>query len=315
MDNDINATTISGGFKSLKGTPYWMAPEVIKQTGHGRPADIWSVACVVIEMATGKPPWQELDKDPIAAMYQIAKSNSAPALPQNLSPEAQDFLMQCLKINPKERPTAEQLLEHPFLNTQTPVQLNNIPPVSTGSISAPLPSYLSKSPISPINTVGTSGPQNINYQIYNRSKSAGSFESYYNGETDRYYHKRPAPHIYTHTGRNQFVSNTEDEHNKFIEEIYLPQTTKTTRTRTTSPPYFNNDQRNYDVYPPIQSPITKLEEVPPPLYPEKQQANSNSGVSVIRRKSQEQMQNINFYLSHMAEKNQQSINSDITNHF
>jgi serine/threonine protein kinase len=47
----------SDGNKSIQGSPYWMAPEVIEKTGHGKPADIWGIGCCVIEMLTSKPPW------------------------------------------------------------------------------------------------------------------------------------------------------------------------------------------------------------------------------------------------------------------
>ena len=42
---------------SFKGSAFWMAPEVIRQRGHGVAADVWSVGCTVLEMASGQPPW------------------------------------------------------------------------------------------------------------------------------------------------------------------------------------------------------------------------------------------------------------------
>eukprot|EP01017_Pseudomicrothorax_dubius_P050829 TRINITY_DN9681_c0_g1_i1.p1 TRINITY_DN9681_c0_g1~~TRINITY_DN9681_c0_g1_i1.p1 ORF type:complete len:498 (-),score=111.85 TRINITY_DN9681_c0_g1_i1:232-1725(-) len=101
-------------YQSLRGTAYWMAPEVIRQSGHGRHADIWSVGCTVLEMATGKPPWSEIDNQ-IAAMFHIAQTESLPAIPAHLSPEAKDFLKCCFRRNPLERPNVCKLLKHPFI--------------------------------------------------------------------------------------------------------------------------------------------------------------------------------------------------------
>ena len=45
--------------KSLKGSPYWLAPEIALREGHGTEADIWSLGCLTIEMLTGRPPWSD----------------------------------------------------------------------------------------------------------------------------------------------------------------------------------------------------------------------------------------------------------------
>eukprot|EP01102_Stenamoeba_stenopodia_P004252 TRINITY_DN14582_c0_g1_i1.p1 TRINITY_DN14582_c0_g1~~TRINITY_DN14582_c0_g1_i1.p1 ORF type:complete len:593 (+),score=98.55 TRINITY_DN14582_c0_g1_i1:315-2093(+) len=102
--------------RSLKGTVYWMAPEVIKQKGHGKQADIWSVGCTVIEMVTGKPPWSDFT-DQVSAMYHIASCNKPPSLPHDLSSSLKDFALSCLRREHTKRPTAAQLLVHPFIDS------------------------------------------------------------------------------------------------------------------------------------------------------------------------------------------------------
>ncbi|KAM9851173.1 uncharacterized protein map3k19 [Aulostomus maculatus] len=100
--------------KSVHGTPYWMAPEVINETGYGRKSDIWSVGCTVFEMATGKPPLAHMDK--MAALFYIgAKRGLMPPLPDGFSDSAKDFVKICLTNDQRLRPTADQLLEHTFI--------------------------------------------------------------------------------------------------------------------------------------------------------------------------------------------------------
>ncbi|KAL1821919.1 hypothetical protein ACET3Z_016788 [Daucus carota] len=103
---------------SLKGSPHWMAPEVLLSMMRKDPkpelafaVDIWSVGCTVIEMLTGKPPWSEYSG--VQAMFNVL--NRSPAIPDSLSAEGKDFLGRCFQRNPADRPTAVMLLDHPFL--------------------------------------------------------------------------------------------------------------------------------------------------------------------------------------------------------
>ncbi|XP_012789956.1 mitogen-activated protein kinase kinase kinase 19 isoform X5 [Sorex araneus] len=106
--------THSDMLKSMHGTPYWMAPEVINESGYGRKSDIWSIGCTVFEMATGKPPLASMDR--MAAMFYIgAHRGLMPPLPEHFSEDAADFVHVCLTRDQHERPSAVQLLKHSFL--------------------------------------------------------------------------------------------------------------------------------------------------------------------------------------------------------
>lgn len=94
-----------------------MAPEVLRNENLDFASDIWSLGCTIIEMATGRPPWEGGDgtSNPLTLMLQISKNQSIPNLPMHLSKEALDFLGKCFERNPKRRSTAEELLNHPFI--------------------------------------------------------------------------------------------------------------------------------------------------------------------------------------------------------
>ncbi|XP_072549382.1 mitogen-activated protein kinase kinase kinase 3 [Salminus brasiliensis] len=101
----------STGVRSVTGTPYWMSPEVISGDGYGRKADVWSLGCTVVEMLTEKPPWAEYEA--MAAIFKIATQPTNPMLPSHTSEQTRDFIRRIF-VEAKHRPSAEELLRHPF---------------------------------------------------------------------------------------------------------------------------------------------------------------------------------------------------------
>ncbi|XP_068608035.1 serine/threonine-protein kinase PAK 6 [Brachionichthys hirsutus] len=100
--------------KSLVGTPYWMAPEVISKSPYGTEVDVWSMGIMVVEMVDGEPPY--FSETPVAAMKRL-RDELAPTVRNvsQISPVLNDFLGRMLTRDPLERASATDLLEHPFL--------------------------------------------------------------------------------------------------------------------------------------------------------------------------------------------------------
>lgn len=97
----------------------YMSPEVIKGTDEGRlgSTDMWSLGCVVLEMATGRRPWASLDNE-WAIMFNIAQGNP-PQLPsrEQLSQGGINFLQRCFERDPRRRASAAEMLQCDWIST------------------------------------------------------------------------------------------------------------------------------------------------------------------------------------------------------
>lgn len=128
---------VSTSFTTTGSIP-WMAPEVIdNRKGYGRKADIWSLGCTIIELATAELPWGKgAFQNVVHAIKRIGLSDAIPPIPASMPPALQDLTASCVQRQPGERPTASQLLLCEFfLPSATPKS-------SSSSRSRHRPSYL-----------------------------------------------------------------------------------------------------------------------------------------------------------------------------
>ncbi|CAL1715053.1 unnamed protein product [Somion occarium] len=109
----LNLRAMEREMKDVAGTPNWMAPEVIELKGASTKSDIWSLACTVIELLTGRPPYGDIPNS-MSVMFRIVEDDMPP-LPEGCSRLLRDFLIQCFNKDPTKRPDAETLCEHEWL--------------------------------------------------------------------------------------------------------------------------------------------------------------------------------------------------------
>ncbi|KAL1746839.1 hypothetical protein HDZ31DRAFT_33179 [Schizophyllum fasciatum] len=131
-----STATSTANNDAVVGSPYWMAPEVIEQSGATTASDIWSVGCVVIELLEGHPPYHTLD--PMPALFRIVQDD-CPPIPEGASPIVKDFLYHCFQKDCNLRVSAKKLLRHPWM-VSTRRQMVDAPRESQGP-GRPLSNY------------------------------------------------------------------------------------------------------------------------------------------------------------------------------
>ena len=96
--------------RTVCGTPIYLAPEIIKEQGHDERVDIWCIGVLLFELITGNVPFQGRDIETLKSNILHLKI----AWPKEMNPDAKDLVSKILKIDPSQRISLEDMLEHPF---------------------------------------------------------------------------------------------------------------------------------------------------------------------------------------------------------
>lgn len=104
--------TINPGQQHMVGTPWYIAPEMVEYRPYTTSVDIWSLGCTIMELATGRRPYHELSA--MQVLFRMVE-DQRPPIPSSLSPELNSFLLACFVWDPEQRPSAAELMRHPFI--------------------------------------------------------------------------------------------------------------------------------------------------------------------------------------------------------
>ena len=105
------------------GTPGYMAPEIFKKTGHGKPVDIWAIGVITYFLLCGYTPFdRESNLEEMQAILVADYSFTPVDYWRGVSENARSFIRRCLTVDPHERQTAHDALSHPWINEDTTAQ-------------------------------------------------------------------------------------------------------------------------------------------------------------------------------------------------